>query len=170
MNLQFNVPNMTMSKQNFTSNDIRIRGIGIGAIGSAFDAGVGIHVNGVYQTSSRIFEAQFFDTQRVEVLRGPQGTLYGRNTTGGVVNILTAKADPSAFEAQLDGTVGNYSMTQVRGMLNIPLGDNFALRGAAMICTGMALWKTSMTDRISTTVRCGQGVCPSIGRHRTEQK
>ena len=132
MNLQFNVPNMTMSKQNFTSNDIRIRGIGIGAIGAAFDAGVGIHVNGVYQTSSRIFEAQFFDTQRVEVLRGPQGTLYGRNTTGGVVNILTAKADPSAFGAQLDGTVGNYSMTQVRGMLNIPMGENFALRGAAM--------------------------------------
>ena len=114
MNLQFNVPNMTMSKQNFTANDIRIRGIGIGAIGPAFDTGVGIHINGMYQTSSRIFEAQFFDTERVEVLRGPQGTLYGRNTTGGVVNILTAKADPSAFGAQLDGTVGNYSMTQVR--------------------------------------------------------
>ena len=55
MNLQFNVPNMTMSKQNFTANDIRIRGIGAGAIGPAGDTGVGIHINGMYQTSSRIF-------------------------------------------------------------------------------------------------------------------
>ena len=132
MNLQFTVPNMTMTKQNFTGNDIRIRGIGAGAIGSAGDAGVGIHVNGIYQTSSRIFEAQFYDTERVEVLRGPQGTLYGRNTTGGVVNILTAKADPSAFAGQIDGTVGNYSMGQLKGMLNVPLGDNFAVRAAGM--------------------------------------
>ena len=132
MNLQFNVPNMTMSKQNFTANDIRIRGIGAGAIGPAGDTGVGIHINGMYQTSSRIFEAQFFDTARVEVLRGPQGTLYGRNTTGGVVNVLTAKADPSEFSAKIDGTVGNYSFAQMRGMVNIPLGDNFALRAAGM--------------------------------------
>ena len=132
MNLQFNVPNMTMSKQNFTANDIRIRGIGAGAIGPAGDTGVGIHINGMYQTSSRIFEAQFFDTERVEVLRGPQGTLYGRNTTGGVVNVLTAKADPSEFSAKIDGTVGNYSFAQMRGMVNVPLGDNFALRAAGM--------------------------------------
>ena len=132
MNLQFSVPNMTMSKQNFTANDIRIRGIGSGAIGPAGDSGVGIHINGVYQTSSRIFEAQYFDTERVEVLRGPQGTLYGRNTTGGVVNVITGKADPSEFSAKIDGTVGNYSYRQVRGMINAPLGDNFAVRVAGM--------------------------------------
>jgi outer membrane receptor protein involved in Fe transport len=132
MNLQFSVPNMTMSKQNFTANDIRIRGIGSGAIGPAGDSGVGIHINGAYQTSSRIFEAQFYDTERVEVLRGPQGTLYGRNTTGGVVNVITGKANPDEFAAQIDGTVGNYSFRQMRGMVNVPLGDNFALRVAGM--------------------------------------
>ena len=132
MNLQFNVPNMTMTKQNFTANDIRIRGIGSGAIGPAGDSGVGIHINGVYQTSTRIFETQFFDTQRVEVLRGPQGTLYGRNTTGGVVNIITAKANPDEFEAAIDGSVGNYSFRQVRGMVNVPVGDDFAIRLAGM--------------------------------------
>ena len=132
MNLQFSVPNMTMTKQNFTANDIRIRGIGAGAIGPAGDNGVGIHVNGIYQTSSRIFEAQFYDTERVEVLRGPQGTLYGRNTTGGVVNVITAKADPSEFSAKVDATVGNYSYTQLRGMVNVPLGENFALRASGM--------------------------------------
>jgi len=132
MNLQFSVPNMTMTKQNFTANDIRIRGIGAGAIGPAGDTGVGIHINGMYQTSSRIFEAQYFDTERVEVLRGPQGTLYGRNTTGGVVNVITGKADPSEFSAKLDATVGNYSYNQLRAMINAPLGENFAIRVAGM--------------------------------------
>lgn len=132
MNLQFSVPNLTMTRQNFTASDIRIRGIGSGAIGPAGDSGVGIHINGVYQTSSRIFETQFFDTQRVEVLRGPQGTLYGRNTTGGVVNILTAKADPTEFSANLDGTFGNYNATQARAMVNVPVSDDFAIRLAGM--------------------------------------
>ena len=158
MNLQFNVPNMTMTKAELHVQDVRIRGIGVGAVGAAFDAGVGIHINGVYQTSSRIFEAQFFDTERVEVLRGPQGTLYGRNTTGGVVNILTAKADPSEFGAQIDVTVGNYSMTQVRGMLNVPVTENFAIRGAHDLHRD-GLVKMSTTVRMSMTGRCGQAGC-----------
>ena len=145
MNLQFSVPNMTMTKQNFTANDIRIRGIGSGAIGPAGDSGVGIHINGVYQTSTRIFETQYFDTERVEVLRGPQGTLYGRNTTGGVVNVITAKADPSAFKGQIDGTVGNYGYTQVRGMINMPLSDTFAVRAA-----GMTLQRDGFVDNLYT--------------------
>ena len=145
MNLQFSVPNMTMTKQNFTANDIRIRGIGSGAIGPAGDSGVGIHINGVYQTSTRIFETQYFDTERVEVLRGPQGTLYGRNTTGGVVNVITAKADPSAFKGQIDGTVGNYGYTQVRGMVNMPLSDTFAVRAA-----GMTLQRDGFVDNLYT--------------------
>lgn len=132
MNLQFSVPNMTMTRQNFTGADVRIRGIGTGAIGPAGDQGVGIHINGLYQTATRIFETQFFDTQRLEVLRGPQGTLYGRNTTGGVVNIITAKADISGLQGALDGTVGNYGSTQVRGMINIPLGEDFAIRASGM--------------------------------------
>ena len=133
MNLQFAVPNMTMTKQNFTANDIRIRGIGSGAIGPAGDTGVGVHINGVYQTSTRIFETQFYDTERVEVLRGPQGTLYGRNTTGGVVNVITAKADPTEFSGMVDGTLGNYEYGQVRGMVNVPIGENFAIRAAGMM-------------------------------------
>ncbi len=143
MNLQFSVPNMTMTKTNFTASDIRIRGIGSGAIGSAGDPGVGVHINGIYQTGSRIFEAQFYDTERVEVLRGPQGTLYGRNTTGGVVNILTAKPDPEAFSGQLDGTVGNYGATQVRGMLNMPVGQDFAIRVA-----GMSMQRDGFVDNV----------------------
>lgn len=130
--MQFSVPNLTITKGNFTSQDIRIRGIGSGAVGSFGDTGVGIHVNGIYQVATRIFETQYLDVERVETLRGPQGTLYGRNTTGGVINVITAKADPSEFSASLDGTVGNYGATQARFHVNSPLSDTLALRIAGM--------------------------------------
>jgi len=105
------------------------------------DTGVGIHVNGIYQVSTRIFETQFLDVERVETLRGPQGTLYGRNTTGGVINVITAKADPSEFSASLDGTVGNYGATQARFHVNAPLSDTLALRIA-----GMSLERDGFTE------------------------
>ena len=130
--LQFSVPNLTQTKVNFTAGDIRIRGIGSGAVGTFGDSGVGIHVNGIYQVSTRIFETQFLDMERVEVLRGPQGTLYGRNTTGGVMNLITAKADPTEFSASVDATIGNYGATQGRFHINTPLSDTLALRVAGM--------------------------------------
>jgi len=130
--LQFSVPNLTQTKGNFTAGDIRIRGIGSGAVGTFGDSGVGIHVNGIYQVSTRIFETQFLDMERVEVLRGPQGTLYGRNTTGGVMNLITAKADPTEFSASVDATIGNYGATQGRFHINTPLSDTLALRIAGM--------------------------------------
>src|SRR6056300_326375 len=86
MDMQFSVPNMLMSKGNFTGATISLRGIGQTAVGSAADAPVGIHMNGVYLNAPRIFETGFLDVERVEVLRGPQGTTYGRNTSGGVIN------------------------------------------------------------------------------------
>ena len=130
--LQFSVPNLNQTKGNFTAGDIRIRGIGSGAVGTFGDSGVGIHVNGIYQVSTRIFETQFLDMERVEVLRGPQGTLYGRNTTGGVMNLITAKADPTEFSASVDATIGNYGATQGRFHINTPLSDTLALRIAGM--------------------------------------
>ena len=139
--MQFSVPNLNITKGNFTSQDIRIRGIGSGAVGTFGDTGVGIHVNGIYQVATRIFETQFLDTERVETLRGPQGTLYGRNTTGGVINVITAKADPSEFSASLDGTVGNYGATQARFHVNSPLSDTLALRIA-----GMSLERDGFTE------------------------
>jgi len=143
--MQFSVPNLTQTKGNFTAGDIRIRGIGSGAVGSFGDSGVGIHVNGIYQVATRIFETQFLDMERVEVLRGPQGTLYGRNTTGGVINLITAKADPTEFSASLDGTVGNYGANQGRFHVNAPLSDTLAFRAA-----GMMLNRDGFTENVFT--------------------
>jgi outer membrane receptor protein involved in Fe transport len=127
LDMQFNVPNMLMSKGNFTTANISIRGIGNLGIGTATDSGTGVHFNGVYLTDGRIFESEFYDTERVEVLRGPQGTLYGRNTTAGVVNVITQKPTDE-FGGTVDLEFGNYDHVKVKGALNIPLGDAWAQR------------------------------------------
>jgi len=122
MDIQLSVPNMLMSRGFFTTAQINIRGIGNLAVGPAADAGTGVHFNGVYLNNSRIFESEYFDTERVEVLRGPQGTLYGRNTTAGVINVISRKpeAESGGF---VDASYGDYDYIRIRGALNIPLAD-----------------------------------------------
>ncbi|HRD45793.1 MAG TPA: TonB-dependent receptor [Caulobacter sp.] len=128
-NLVLAIPNVNFSKGNFTGYNFQIRGVGAKLVAGSGDAGTGIHLNNAPLTANNLFEAEFFDVERVEVLRGPQGTLYGRNATGGVVNLITAKPVDS-FEALIKGEVGNYNSRKLRGMINIPLGDMIAVRAA----------------------------------------
>ena len=81
------IPNVTFTKGNFTGANFRIRGVGSDLVATSGDSGVGVHQNDVPLTANRLFESEFYDVERVETLRGPQGTLYGRNATGGVVNV-----------------------------------------------------------------------------------
>jgi len=129
LDIQMNVPNMLMSKGNFTTAQVSIRGIGNLAVGSAADSGTGVHFNGVYLNNPRVFETEFFDTERVEILRGPQGTLYGRNTTAGVVNVISRKPDDE-FGGDIQLTLGNYNAVKAKGAINFPMGENFAQRFA----------------------------------------
>jgi outer membrane receptor protein involved in Fe transport len=128
-NLVLAVPNVNFSKGNFTGYNFQIRGIGSKLVSGSGDAGTGIHLNNAPLISNNLFETDFFDMERVEVLRGPQGTLYGRNATGGVVNLITAKPK-DVFEANAYAEYGNYNTRKLRGMVNVPLGDQFALRVA----------------------------------------
>ncbi|PQM26620.1 TonB-dependent receptor [Sphingopyxis lindanitolerans] len=118
------VPNMTFSKSNFTGYNVSIRGIGTKSISATSDPGVAVAFNNSSMIHNRFFEQEFFDMERVEVLRGPQGTLYGRNATGGVVNLITAKPKLSTFEGNLKGEVGNYNSRRLLAMLNVPLIDD----------------------------------------------
>lgn len=127
LDLQFNVPNMLMSKGNFSTAQISLRGIGNLAVGAAADTGTGSHFNGVYLNDGRIFEIEFYDAERVEVLRGPQGTLYGRNTTAGVVNFISRKPQDE-FGGDVRLELGNYAHRKVKGAINIPITDNLAQR------------------------------------------
>lgn len=129
LDLQFSVPNMLMSKGNFSTASITIRGIGNLAIGSASDSGTGMLFNGVYLNNGRIFEQEYYDTERVEVLRGPQGTLYGRNTTAGVVNYIAHKPEDT-FGGHLNVKLGNYDYVETKGAINVPLTDTLFQRFA----------------------------------------
>ena len=121
-------PNVSFTKTNFASYNFQIRGIGTQALSVTTDPAVAISFNSAPMIRNRLFEQEYFDVERVEVLRGPQGTLYGRNATAGVVNMLPNIADPSGFDADARLEVGNYGTRRVNGMVNVPLGDSFAMR------------------------------------------
>ncbi|MFY7852775.1 MAG: TonB-dependent receptor, partial [Brevundimonas sp.] len=130
--LQLSLPNVTFTKTNFTSSSFTIRGIGDLCVGVSCDAATGIHLNDMPMVSSRLFETEFFDLERIEVLRGPQGTLFGRNATSGVVNIITAKPDLSGFGASGEIDYGRFNSVRARGMVNVPLGETLGVRIAGM--------------------------------------
>ncbi|HVU19465.1 MAG TPA: TonB-dependent receptor [Rhizomicrobium sp.] len=117
------VPNLTFTKTNFTGYSIQIRGIGTQAISVTTDPAVAVALNDIPFIRNHFFEQEFFDLSQAEVLRGPQGTLYGRNATAGVVNLITAKPTDQ-FEAQVSGDIGNYHNRRFEGMLNIPIVDD----------------------------------------------
>ncbi|PHR21202.1 MAG: TonB-dependent receptor [Sphingopyxis sp.] len=130
--LQLTLPNITFTKTNFTSSSFTIRGIGDLCVGVSCDQATAIHLNDQPLFSTRLFETEFFDLERVEVLRGPQGTLFGRNATAGVVNVVTAKPRLGQFQASGDAEYGNYNAMKVKGMVNIPIGDTLAFRGSGI--------------------------------------
>ena len=134
------IPNTAFTASNFGGFNFRIRGIGVDAVAQSSDAGVGIHQNDVPLGANRLLEAEFFDMERVEVLRGPQGTLYGRNATGGVFNAITAKPVLEEYQGSATVTLGNYDTLKYRGMLNVPIGDKIAIRvaGSALERSGYA--------------------------------
>jgi iron complex outermembrane recepter protein len=129
--LQLTLPNVVFSKGNFTGSSFTIRGVGDLCVGNSCDSATAIHVNDSPLLATRLFETEYFDLERVEVLRGPQGTLYGRNATSGVVNFITAKPDLSGFHAAADGEYSNFNSYKIKGMINAPIGDTLGVRLAA---------------------------------------
>ncbi len=128
--LQLTLPNVVFSKGQFTGSSFTIRGIGDLCVGNSCDAATAIHVNGSPLAATRLFETEYFDLERIEVLRGPQGTLFGRNATSGVVNFITAKPDMSGFHAAGDGEYGNFNAYKIKGMVNLPIGETLGVRVA----------------------------------------
>ena len=117
------VPNMTFTKTNFTGYSIQLRGIGTQAISVTTDPAVAVAFNDIPFIRNHFFEQEFYDVSSVEVLRGPQGTLYGRNATAGVVNLESAKPTDQ-FEAMASLEIGNYGERRPEGMINIPIVDD----------------------------------------------
>ncbi|MBO9663750.1 TonB-dependent receptor [Dokdonella sp.] len=123
-------PNVSFTKTNFASYNFQIRGIGTQALSVTTDPAVAVSFNSTPMIRNRLFEQEYFDVDRVEVLRGPQGTLYGRNATAGVVNMIPNLPSFDGFESWVKGELGNYDSRRFSGMVNVPLSDSLAFRAA----------------------------------------
>ena len=109
---------------------ITIRGVSNADVTEKGDPSAAFMVDGVYVARPQSQNATLYDVDRVEVLRGPQGTLYGRNTTAGVVNVIT-RAPVNRFEGNVHTAFGNWGERQAGAMVNVPVNDALALRAAA---------------------------------------
>lgn len=107
---------------------ITIRGVSGTDVRNASDPTTAFHVDGSYVARLSGANAYFYDVDRIEVLRGPQGTLYGRNSTSGVVNVVTKKPSIESFETNVEAAIGNYDMLNIKGTINVPLNDDIAAR------------------------------------------
>jgi iron complex outermembrane receptor protein len=102
--------------------------------GNAFsDPAIAVNFSGVYLATPTAVHGLFYDLERVEVLKGPQGTLYGRNATGGAINILPSRARIGELGGTLNLEFGNYERVAASGAVNLPIGDKAALRAAYQI-------------------------------------
>ena len=119
------VPNVEFHtvSQSGASLGASIRGVGFDDLEKAFEPTVGVSVDGVFMASNSGAVVDFFDIAAVEVLRGPQGTLYGRNTIAGVINIK--RTEPTGeFGVKLEATSASHNKKDVKGIVNVPLGEN----------------------------------------------
>ncbi|MCJ9429336.1 TonB-dependent receptor [Kordiimonas marina] len=144
--LQFQTPNVTFSKSNFTDSNFQIRGIGNALVAASSDSGVGIHINDVPVNAPRLFEAEYFDIERIEILRGPQGTLFGRNSTGGTVNVITKKPTDE-LEGSGEFEYGNFNSVKAKGMINVPFGGE---KGAFRLA-GVYVNRDGYTENLAAT-------------------
>lgn len=129
--LQQLAPTLQFYSSNPRNTAVNIRGLGVpfGLTSDGFEQGVGIYVDDVYYSRVASATFDFLDVAQIEVLRGPQGTLYGKNTTAGAINITTNQ--PSFdFEGRAELSLGNYEFRQARLALSGPLSENVAARVA----------------------------------------
>jgi outer membrane receptor protein involved in Fe transport len=144
--LQNAVPNLVFSGGTGSTPNFNIRGVGsANGIGSTGDSGVLPHHNNVPLTVSRMGVVDFYDIERLEVLRGPQGTLYGRNATGGVINVITAKPQLGEFNASTSVEIADYDTRKLKGHVNLPMGDIFGFRLA-----GNYLQRDGYSENVAT--------------------
>lgn len=125
-------PGFSISTYNPVTPQPYIRGVGTNSSSVGDDASVGVFIDDVYAGRAGGFRSDMFDIQRVEVLRGPQGSLYGRNVAGGAISVITK--DPTEFfEGKLKGTLGSYNLMELQGMVSGPVADDVNGRFAGSI-------------------------------------
>ena len=142
--LQSVVPSFSVSQSYQGVPTYTLRGIGFNTINLSATSTVGTYVDEVAYPFPFMNSGPVFDVERIEVLKGPQGTLFGRNTTAGLINMVTNKPSDE-FEAQVSADVGNYDTWNLEGMLNLPLSDKAQARFAIRSENSDEGWQESIT-------------------------
>lgn len=145
--LQTAVPNLQYSSSGVGSTFVYLRGVGNAVFGLFSDNSVATYIDGVYIPRSTVANQELFDLERVEVLRGPQATLYGRNATGGAVLLNTA-APTDYFTGSAEAGFGNYGDRRYRAMLSGPLGGGVSGRVSLVRHTSDG-YNTNLVDNSS---------------------
>jgi iron complex outermembrane recepter protein len=122
------IPGLVVSDGSPTQPKYALRGVSTGDFGVGTDPAVGVYVDGIYAARSGASLTTFNDIERVEVLKGPQGTLLGRNSAAGAVSIVTRQPVIGEWQGNLRARFGDYGKQVYSGMLNAPIGDSVALR------------------------------------------
>lgn len=128
------VPNLQVGHSPSDSGvQVTVRGITSNNFTEIGDPSIGIHVDGMYSPRPQGGLALLHDVERVEILRGPQGTLFGRNSTSGTINIITARPDFAEFYGNVEVEYGRYDHKLVRGFFNVPITGTLAARASYML-------------------------------------
>lgn len=114
--------------QSFQRNSLKIRGIGTIGNSRSFEGAVGVFVDGVYRSRTGMVLTDLLDIDRLELLRGPQGTLFGKNTSAGAISLWSTRPDPEALQGNVELRLGNHDARYLSGGVNVPVGRSGAMR------------------------------------------
>ncbi|GAA6183645.1 MULTISPECIES: TonB-dependent receptor [Alteromonadaceae] len=121
------IPNLSITRTTDFTSAITIRGVGANSRNIGFDTRVGVYLDGVYLGQSPALNQELLDLERVEVLRGPQGTLFGKNTVAGAINLISKKPSDE-LEGKLSASIGNMGAREIQGQINVPISDTSAAK------------------------------------------
>lgn len=149
-------PALNVARSSANTPIYTLRGVGFNTPNLSSTSPVGVYYDEIAYAYPFMSAGPIFDIERVEVLKGPQGTLYGRNTTGGLVNFIVGRPDNS-FGAGVNIEVGNYDTQNFEGYLNIPVSDTLAVRFAGRMERSGRGWQQSITrdERLGEKDRVG---------------
>jgi len=122
-------PNLLIGRTNGIASGaaISIRGVSSNESDKSFDPAIGVMMDGMFLGTSSGVLLQNFDIERIEVLRGPQGTLFGKNTTGGIINVIRGRVTKE-WGADISGTFGDHGREDIKAVVNAPLGENAGIK------------------------------------------
>jgi iron complex outermembrane recepter protein len=152
-NLSKLVPSVVIQPSGGSSLNIYVRGVGSFAANSFGENPVAFNFNGVYIARPAAPVGAFYDLERIEVVRGPQGTLYGRNATGGAINVLPRRPELNEFGGELTLEYGNFNSKKAAGALNVPVTNTVAFRLAGQVVDRDGYLSDGYNDEVGQALR-----------------